>query len=161
MVKHLLRQLIGLGFLLFTLLISSCDGGSKAVLTSQQITTPKDLLAKNGQWLYINYWASWCKPCIEEIPEFNQLANILGDTAQVIAVNFDGLKGRELKNQADKIGIKFILLEQDPAQTMGHPVPKVLPSTYVYAPNGSLHKTLIGPQTVASLKAAMTDFNKP
>ena len=26
-----------------------------------------------GQWVLVNYWAQWCKPCIEEIPELNQL----------------------------------------------------------------------------------------
>ena len=25
-----------------------------------------------GRWVFINYWASWCEPCLEEISEFNQ-----------------------------------------------------------------------------------------
>jgi thiol-disulfide isomerase/thioredoxin len=109
----------------------------------------------NTEWQFINYWAIWCKPCIEEIPEFNELATELKGKAQVFAVNFDGIKGQQLQNQAQKIGIAFTVLEQDPAQTMGHPIPSVLPSTYVYSPEGKLHKTLIGPQTLESLKAAM------
>ena len=109
----------------------------------------------NQQWQYFNYWASWCKPCIEEIPEFNRLAEELKGQASVYAVNFDGIKGSELQQQASKIGIAFNVLEQDPAQAMGHPKPSVLPSTYIYSPDGKLHKTLIGPQTLESLKAAI------
>ena len=28
-----------------------------------------------GQWVLVNYWAEWCKPCLEEIPELNELDN--------------------------------------------------------------------------------------
>lgn len=30
-------------------------------------------LETSGHWLLINYWASWCKPCRQEIPELNEL----------------------------------------------------------------------------------------
>ena len=130
-----------LALCLFSLLATSCSEPPAPV--------------KTDKWQFFNYWASWCKPCIEEIPEFNQLAQELKDSAQVYAVNFDGIQGQELQQQADKIGIEFQLLEQDPASTLGHPVPVVLPSTYIYSPDGRLHKTLIGPQTLESLKAAM------
>ncbi|MGK0441382.1 MAG: thiol-disulfide isomerase/thioredoxin [Pseudohongiellaceae bacterium] len=129
-------------FIIFTCLYLSACGKSEQASTS-------------NQWQYINYWASWCKPCIEEIPEFNQLAKDLKGKAKVFAVNFDGIKGEQLQNQAKKIGIDFILLENDPSQTMTHTIPSVLPSTYIYTPDGKLHKTLVGPQTVESLKAAI------
>ena len=135
--------------LLPTLIISLMLLGCQNDKATQQL----DL--NSGQWLFINYWASWCKPCIEEIPEFNHLAETLKGKAQVYAVNFDGIKGDELTLQANKIGIAFTLLEKDPSQTLGHPIPQVLPSTYIYNPEGQLHKTLIGPQTLESLLSAI------
>ena len=50
-----------------------------------------------GQWLVINYWAEWCKPCRTEIPELNRLAVALeGQGARVLGVNFDALQGEAL-----------------------------------------------------------------
>ena len=44
-----------------------------------------------GQWLLINYWATWCAPCRAEIGEFNHLAGQLkGQPVSVLGVNFDG-----------------------------------------------------------------------
>lgn len=108
----------------------------------------------SGQWLVINYWAAWCKPCIEEIPELNRFAQ-QANNAQVFAVNFDMLEGLELKQQSQKIGIEFVILEQDPAASLNYQRPTVLPTTLIIKPNGQIHRRLVGPQTAASLQKAM------
>lgn len=133
---------------LFVICLTACDNGNTPT------TNPQGFQQYQGQWLVINYWASWCKPCIEEIPELNHFAQQAINT-KVFAVNFDGIKGPELKQQTDKIGISFIVLEDDPASLLQHPVPTVLPTTYIYNPQGQLHKTLLGPQTITSLNAAL------
>src|SRR5690554_1349257 len=58
------------------------------------------------KWLLINYWAEWCAPCRTEIPELNALA-ASSDKLVVLGVNFDGLKGQELAEAADLLGIRF------------------------------------------------------
>lgn len=120
----------------------------------QEQKTSNALEPYKGQWLAINYWASWCKPCIEEIPELNQFAQQAKNT-QVFAVNFDQLTGQELESQAQKIGIHFQLLQQDPATELNYPRPTVLPTTIILNPNGQVHRTLLGPQTAASLHKAI------
>ena len=45
-----------------------------------------------GQWVVINYWAQWCKPCIEEIPELNALDQKY-EQVTVLGVNYDGAIG--------------------------------------------------------------------
>lgn len=105
-----------------------------------------------GKWLVINYWANWCKPCIEEIPELNRFAKNNQKKVTVFAVNFDGVSGTDLVQQAKKLGIQFPVLTQDPSVKLNYPLPTVLPTTLVFNPKGELQETLIGPQTEEGLK---------
>jgi thiol-disulfide isomerase/thioredoxin len=108
-----------------------------------------------GEWVFINYWASWCKPCLEEIPELNEFAAEQAGRARVFAVNFDGETGAELRAQADAFGIEIPLLEQDPAAVLGLERPTALPTTVVLDPSGTVRAVLRGPQTRATLAQVM------
>src|SRR5271170_4092542 len=44
-----------------------------------------------GKWVLINYWASWCHPCLEEIIEFNRFYKNKGDKVALFAVNYERL----------------------------------------------------------------------
>ncbi|NND69450.1 MAG: TlpA family protein disulfide reductase [Halioglobus sp.] len=111
------------------------------------------LSSYQGQWVVINYWARWCKPCIEEIPELNKLDSDFA-AITVLGVNYDGASGEELRTQAEDLGVAFRQLEHDPAAELGVRRPVVLPTTLIVAPDGTHHSTLVGPQTVHSLAAA-------
>lgn len=110
------------------------------------------ITARQGEWLFINYWAEWCKPCIHEIPELNSLNDMSGFA--VLGVNYDGESGEELIRQESKLAIAFPTLTQDPAERFSVARPQVLPTTLVINPRGELQQILIGPQTAASLRAA-------
>ena len=106
-----------------------------------------------GQWVVINYWAAWCKPCIEEIPYLNTL-DAQYPQVTVLGVNYDGAIGAELAEQRQQLNVAFASLEEDPAAQLGTPRPVVLPTTLVLDPAGQLVETLVGPQTLASLAQA-------
>ena len=124
-------------------ILSACNGGN-----------PGGLDAHRGQWVLVNYWAQWCKPCVKEIPELNELDQSRDDIT-VLGVNYDGLTGAELETQLTELGVKFANLEQDPAAALGVPRPVVLPTTFVLNPDGELVNTLVGPQTLQSLSEAV------
>ncbi|MBD9414407.1 TlpA family protein disulfide reductase [Pseudomonas sp. PDM16] len=105
-----------------------------------------------GQWLVINYWAEWCKPCRTEIPELNRLDEELrGKGVQVLGVNFDALQGETLAAAAKTFDIRFTLLAQDPAPRLELPRNDVLPVTYLVDNKGRLRERLVGEQTAAGL----------
>jgi thiol-disulfide isomerase/thioredoxin len=107
----------------------------------------------HGQWVVINYWAQWCKPCIAEIPQLNALDAQYAQVT-VVGVNYDGASGAELEQQRQKLGVAFASLEADPAAQLGTSRPVVLPTTLILDPAGQLVATLIGPQTLESLALA-------
>ena len=113
-----------------------------------------------GQWVVINYWAQWCKPCIKEIPELNALDRKY-DQVAVLGVNFDAVRGAELQAQIDQLGIEFPILLEEPSAALGTQMPQVLPTTLILNPAGKLVATLIGPQDLASLALATGQVGMP
>jgi thiol-disulfide isomerase/thioredoxin len=119
---------------------------------------PTDIQAaplSDGRWLFINYWAIWCHPCREEMPELNAFAAEHAGEAIVYGVNYDEVDNDTLLAQADELAIEFSLLATDPAQALAYARPMVLPTTIVISPDGEVWARLLGPQTVDSLTAAM------
>ena len=111
----------------------------------------------HGHWVFINYWAEWCAPCREEIPELNDFAAEHAQRVRVLSVNFDGVTGEQLSAQIAGLGIAFPTLLTDPRAALGVPPPQGLPETLVIDPQGRLSQVLRGPQTGATLLAATED----
>jgi len=113
----------------------------------------------DDQWLVINYWAEWCKPCRTEIPQLNQLEQQLrGKGARVLGVNFDALQGERLARAAEAFDIRFTVLAQDPAARLQLPRNDVLPVTYIIDADGRLRERLVGEQTAAGLQARLAHW---
>ena len=105
-------------------------------------------------WLIVNYWAEWCGPCRTEIPELNHLADELKSrNVGVFGVNFDNVQGAELKEASEKLGIKFTVLAQDPAELFELPRSEALPVTYIIDDKGKVREQLLGEQTAAGVLA--------
>ncbi len=109
-----------------------------------------------GKWLLINYWAEWCKPCLEELPELARFQQEHREEVLLLTVNYDGVQGDALQQQITKTGIRLPVLISDPAPLLGFPRPSALPTTLVFDPQGVLRQTLQGPQTSATLREATT-----
>ena len=119
-------------------------------LADGTITSPSQW---QGDWVLINYWADWCGPCREEVPELNHLNNS-EDGFSVLGVNYDYLEGVELQASIDSLGIAFPTLIDDPQILLGYDEGTVLPRSVLISPEGVLHRILVGPQTAETLLAA-------
>ncbi|KKK99084.1 hypothetical protein LCGC14_2636300, partial [marine sediment metagenome] len=108
--------------------------------------------------VFINYWAEWCKPCRTEMPELNEVQKTLGDKVRVLAVNFDGIQGDQLAQQAKAMGIEFSILTEDPRSQFGVMPCGALPETLVIDQRGRFQKVLLGPQTVSGLEQVVTSL---
>lgn len=107
----------------------------------------------------LNYWAEWCGPCRTEIAQLNALAEELkGKKIGVFGVNFDNVQGEELKSASEKLGIKFTVLAQDPAELFDLPRSEALPVTYIIDDKGKVREQLMGEQTAAGVMAKLEEL---
>ena len=140
---------------LVALVLTACSdgGGVRYALHGGGELTLESL---RGRWVFINYWAEWCAPCREEIPELNAFAAAHPDRVRVLSVNFDGAAGEQLDAQIAALGIAFPTLLADPRTALGVPPAQGLPETLVIDPQGRLQRVLQGPQTRATLEAELS-----
>ncbi|WP_133128101.1 TlpA disulfide reductase family protein [Legionella nagasakiensis] len=110
----------------------------------------------NGKWVFINYWASWCQPCVDEIPELNRFyeKNKTGNVV-IFGVNYDALPIQQQKMLVKQFDIRYPNLKRDPSSLLNLGDINGVPVTFVFNPQGELSKKLYGSQTVRSLSKVM------
>jgi len=91
----------------------------------------------HGRWVVVNFWATWCVPCIQEIPEIAAFAKAHPDVV-VIGVATDAEDPAKVKRFAAKLGHGYPLVLSNDAveKQLGHPY--ALPTTRVFDPRGRL-----------------------
>jgi thiol-disulfide isomerase/thioredoxin len=95
-----------------------------------------------GKWIIINYWATWCQYCIEEIPELNKLAKALETLPAVFfAVNYDNASIQEQQAFAENHQINYLLLQNNPFASLVVRSPiSTLPTTFIISPDGHVQE---------------------
>ncbi len=113
-----------------------------------------------GYTVFVNYWAEWCEPCREEVPELNRFQQKYPDRVRVVGVNFDGATEEALVQQERKLGIEFPTLGQDPRRARGIDPPRGLPETLVFDQSGALVEVLVGPQHLEDLEGVLRQLEE-
>jgi thiol-disulfide isomerase/thioredoxin len=89
-----------------------------------------------GKVTVVNFWATWCPPCVEEIPMLNRLRSKMnGNDFELISINF-GEEKATIEAFLKKVNVEFPVLLDEKGRTSGHWNTVVLPSTYVIGPDG-------------------------
>ena len=105
-----------------------------------------------GKWVLVNFWATWCPPCLEEIPDLVDLHENKKNNLVVLGVALDYRDAELVKDFADSMLVSYpvILGNRKMAAQIG-PVDG-LPTTYLYNPQGKLVAHQLGAITRADVE---------
>ena len=100
-----------------------------------------------GEWVVVNYWATWCAPCRKEMPELSALHDARDDLT-VLGLAYEDVDDVDFEAFLEEIPVSFPILKVDvyqPPQPFG--APKVLPTTIILDREGRAVKAFLGPVT--------------
>ncbi|MET0504068.1 MAG: TlpA disulfide reductase family protein [Luteibacter sp.] len=149
------RWALGLGLVL---LAGTCAAAAPAQVPSLQVTTLEgksfDLAQHRGKWVVINWWATWCVPCIKELPEISAFVAAHKDKVVAIGLAFEDSDKADIVEFLKKRPAGFPIAQVDPVDPpKGFGPPLGLPNTYVIAPDGRVAREFLGPVTARDLDA--------
>jgi len=113
-----------------------------------------DLDDLRGDWVVVNFFATWCPPCVAEHPELVRFADDNRDRAQVVSVAFDDTDERVAAFFRENGGDWPVLTGDTGAASLDYGVVK-LPESYVVDPNGTVVAKLDGGVTADELQAVI------
>ena len=98
-----------------------------------------------GKWVLVNYWATWCPLCLEEIPDLVALYDERHDKdLMVIGVAMQYKSSKEVADYVDDMLMSYPIVLGDDKITAQIGSADVLPTTYIFNPEGKLVATRHG-----------------
>jgi thiol-disulfide isomerase/thioredoxin len=100
--------------------------------------------ALHGKVVLLNFWATWCPPCREEIPEMIALAGRYKDRLQIIGVSMDDAPPEEVREFAREVGINYPIVMGSRTISAEYGGVPALPTSFVANPDGRIVEKHIG-----------------
>ena len=150
-------------------LLLTVTAAHAAVTPADAPALKRAIAAQKGHVVLVNFWATWCGPCVAEFPAIVKVGRqYKAQGLSIIAVSADSAKSLHTKVEPflAKQGATFpAYLEKsaDPEDFINALDPTWqgdLPRTYIYDRQGRRVKTLAGEQTAQSLAAAILPYLK-
>jgi thiol-disulfide isomerase/thioredoxin len=116
---------------------------------------PWRLADHRGRWVVVNYWATWCGPCLKEMPDLSAL-DAMREDVDVIGLAYEDTTPADLRAFLVKHPVVYPVAIADVyAPPAAFDAPRGLPTTWLIAPDGRVARHFLGPVTAADLQAAI------
>jgi thiol-disulfide isomerase/thioredoxin len=97
-----------------------------------------------GKWVLVNYWATWCPPCLEEIPDLVALHENKKNNLVVIGVAMDYRNAQQVTDFAEGLLVEYPIVLGNPQIVSQIGPVQGLPTTYLYNPQGKMVAQQVG-----------------
>lgn len=131
------------------LAVAACLPAQAMHLTDLQGKT-HTLESYRGKWVVLNAWATWCAPCIKEMPELEALSHARSDVV-VLGLAADGENVQRLRQFATALRVTYPIIAGDEKKMQEFKV-RAYPTTLLFNPQGKLVLTRLGQITRAELE---------
>ncbi len=101
-----------------------------------------------GEWVIVNFWATWCAPCLKEIPDLIELSKLTEPVSVVvIGIDFEEIETAALNQFIAALKINYLILRVGESPLIPFEPLKGLPTTFIVSPAGHIVFTKVGATT--------------
>jgi thiol-disulfide isomerase/thioredoxin len=121
---------------------------------------PVSLSDYRGEWVVVNYWATWCAPCRKEMPELSELHDERQDVT-VLGLAYEDVEDNSFESFLAASPVSYPILKVDvynPPEPFG--APRALPTTIILDREGRAVKAFVGPVTRESIEKFLDGGNE-
>lgn len=111
-----------------------------------------------GKWVLVNYWATWCPPCLMEIPDLIALHENKKNNLVVLGVAVNYQSADYVKEFAEQMMISYPVILGDRKVIAAIGPVRGLPTTYLYNPQGKQVASTVGPVTRAQIEEYIANY---
>jgi thiol-disulfide isomerase/thioredoxin len=107
-----------------------------------------------GKYLVINFWATWCAPCLKEIPAFVKFYEENSGHVEILGLDFEPVDLEIINDYVERFSINYpiVLYNKDNDSEYSNFGEIVgMPTTQIYSPKGELLHTFMGEITIDDL----------
>jgi len=129
--------------LLFALLWIGAASAAENFTVTDAEGKSHSLAGYHGKWLIVNFWATWCPPCLEEIPDLVAIKEARKDV-EVIGIAMEFQDAKQVVQFADGMFVNYPIVLGD--RKVSESIGRVdgLPTTFIYDPQGKLAERHVG-----------------
>lgn len=111
-----------------------------------------------GQGVFLNFWGTWCEPCIEEMPAMDNQYGVFKDQGvQVLAVNI-AQSDFEVQSFSDRFKLSFPIVIDKTKDVLTAYNIRPLPTTVLVNPEGKIVRVITGEMTEQDIKGYMEEI---
>ena len=114
-----------------------------------------------GQWVIVNFWATWCAPCLEEIPMLREIAKMEEPVQPVvIGIDFEEIEKESLQKFIEEFEIDYLVLLIGDTPLIPFEPLKGMPTTFVVSPEGKIVYRHVGLVTKETLLNILSKYSQ-
>ena len=119
---------------------------------------PHKLSDYKGEGVFLNFWGTWCEPCVKEMPAMDrQYKEFKEQGVQILAVNI-AQSDFEVQSFVDRFDLSFpVVIDKSKSVMIAYNI-RPLPTTILVNPEGEIERIVTGEMTEQDIKGYMEEI---